>query len=421
MRSVWTSPRPDPRPRPDGRYPRDVFAWIDRHRRTLTWVWAGALTLLALLLTEPRLTGAWALIWSSVSIVLCAAVIGFSRDHPGWALGTAWAASAAQMAAGSHAPFFWPTMVAIASVYWAARWGKKIVRRIALGSVGAGALIGSVFLVFVSRWEAHTATPRSPQELWGEWTGSFLEVLLCLGLAWTIGTLVYTGDRYRRSREQAQVSQRLAASARERTELARDMHDVLAHSLSVMVSLSDGIRLSHPELTAEVRTPLSQISEVGRTALTDVRSLLARLRSEDAHEITPTTVQTLLAQLTAAGLTVHYLTTGEEPPVTTPMYRTVAHLLQEGLTNALRHGTPGGTATATVDWGSPTRIRIENPCPENSGTPSDGAQHWGVLGMHERVTLLGGTLTSARQGRVWILDATLPARPSSTHREDAHV
>ncbi|MCH4250454.1 MAG: histidine kinase [Microbacteriaceae bacterium] len=395
-----------------------MFVWIDRHRRTLTWACAILLTALALYATESGIhSGVRSVLASVASILLCGVVIGLSRDHPGWALGLAWVASLAQMAAGGPAPFFWPTAVAIASVYWAARWGGKQVRRLALISVGAGALVGSLFLVFCSNWESRTSTPRTGRELWGEWTGSFLGVLLCLGLAWTIGTLLYTAARYRRSRDEALVSQRLAAGARERTELARDMHDVLAHSLSVMVSLSDGARLAHPGLPDSVRTPLSQISTVGRSALTDVRSLLARLRSEDASELSLTTLETLLSQLTSAGLTVRYLTTGQEPPVTTTQYRTVAHLLQEGLTNALRHGGTTRSATASVDWGNPIRVRIENPLPE--GAPGrhslpDGVQHWGLLGLRERVALVGGTLQVGPQGATWVLEATLPGAVAAT-------
>ncbi|MFT8636349.1 MAG: histidine kinase [Pseudoclavibacter sp.] len=417
-----------------------MFAWIDRHHTVLTWTAAGLLTALALLLawadtSVPRGAPVWAEI---AATFICCAVIGVHRTRPGLALALAWVSAGVQMLAGHDAPVFWPTVVAILSVYWAARWGDRRVRHLALVSVGVGTVVAAVFIslfTYPSMLSNRSlANITTTDRIIALVTGG-VATLLCLGLAWTAGTLAFTWDRYRAGKTETLVAQRQAASARERTDLARDMHDVLAHSLSVIVSLSDGVRLSTRDLPGPARESLEQISAVGRSALTDVRSLLARLRSDEGTHggSTPTTIDTLLAQVRATGLDVQLAVTGEAAPITSPTYRTIAHLLREGLTNALRHGDHAQAVRVALDWGAPVRLRVENALPagvravpagahhpgaqhatgqghvaQRSPGQGPGAQHWGILGMAERAALVGGTISSRPHGECWVLDADIP-------------
>lgn len=376
-----------------------MYAWLDRHRVVLDWLFG--------------------VVWAAVGIrtdfanaaevaagVLSAPAIALRRTHPGWALAAAWACALAQMLS-MHAPLPWATMAILVALAGAARAECQAVRVAAAISTPAGALVAGAYLTWF------------PNRFLGGDTGqrlvaSTVSALVFLGAAWLVGTLARTRERYRASRVESSNAARAAAAARERTELARDMHDVLAHSLSVIVSLSDGTRLATPDLPAPAADRLREISEVGRAALTDVRTLLARLRRAEGAdgETTPTTIDTLLAQMRDAGLDVRVRERGRAAALTSPVYRTLAHLVREALTNALRHGDRSLPVTLTIAWGDPVNLEVRNAraTERRRGHASTGAEHWGILGMRERVALVGGTLSCGPEQRDWVVHARIPAR-----------
>ena len=123
-------------------------------------------------------------------------------------------------------------------------------------------------------------------------------------LAWTLGVLVATAQRSRRNRQEADEAGEQVAAEQERTRIARDMHDVVAHSLAVVIAQSDGARLLRRTDPEAVDEALETIGSTARAALADVRVLLQQLRYEGTTSVQPglADLDALLAQFRGSGL-----------------------------------------------------------------------------------------------------------------------
>ncbi|WP_436535547.1 sensor histidine kinase [Actinoplanes sp. HUAS TT8] len=207
------------------------------------------------------------------------------------------------------------------------------------------------------------------------------------------------------------------AAAEERTRIARELHDVLAHSVSVMVVNAEGAQLMrHADPDAVDRT-LALISTTGRQALTELRRLLAVLGTDGSMSV-PQPVLDDLHRLAEAvgGTTMRVLGSGEDVPAGAVVQ--VYRIVQEALTNVVKHAGTGAKVQVTVDLGEPgpgRTIRIE-VCDEGgvatARLPSSGR---GLAGMRERVAMFGGTLGAApRAGGGFRVHATLPLDPPVT-------
>jgi signal transduction histidine kinase len=205
------------------------------------------------------------------------------------------------------------------------------------------------------------------------------------------------------------------ASASERTRIARDMHDVVAHSLSVMIALSDGAGVlvrKDPERAGEV---LDQLSMTGRTALADMRRVLGVLRADGGPvaPLEPVPGDGQLAGLVegfrAAGLPVRLTVTGPELPEDANFRLTVYRIIQESLTNALRYARGLSRVEAAVTReGGRIQVRVADDGRGTVPAKSLGAGQ-GIAGMRERAALYNGTVDSGPgpHGEGWIVEATL--------------
>ncbi|RMI09671.1 sensor histidine kinase, partial [Cellulomonas triticagri] len=168
---------------------------------------------------------------------------------------------------------------------------------------------------------------------------------------------------------------RLAAAA-EQTRIAREMHDVVAHGLTVMIALSDGARTAVRRSPDRAEEALDLLSETGRTALGDMRRMLGVLRGADVPlEPQPGTqdLESLVQQFRAAGLTVHLTTAGPPLPPDAGLALTVYRVVQESLTNVLRHAGAGSRVDVLVRHGA-GRVGIEVVDDGGSAAPlADGA------------------------------------------------
>ncbi|WP_258369332.1 sensor histidine kinase [Georgenia satyanarayanai] len=211
--------------------------------------------------------------------------------------------------------------------------------------------------------------------------------------------------------QQAQI-----ATAAERSRIAREMHDVVAHSLSVVIAQADGGRYAataDPE--AAVRA-LTTISETGRAALADMRKILGVLRAPGTDGRPETTtpqpidadLDTLVEQVRSSGLDVSLVRVGQARPLPPGLGLTVYRICQEALTNVLKHGGPSASATVMLQW-SAQRLSIQvDDTGRGAAATSDGAGH-GLVGMHERVALFAGTLeTGAKPGGGYRVRAEIP-------------
>lgn len=203
------------------------------------------------------------------------------------------------------------------------------------------------------------------------------------------------------------------AAAQERARIARDLHDIVAHSVSVMVIQVGAARMQLRAGASAAEAPLLEAEEVGRQALEDLRRLLDVLRADEPAHDGPEPPQPGLSQLDrilertrTAGLRVDVEVVGE--PVTLPaaLDLTAYRIVQEALTNTLRHGE-ATEATICFTY-MPTALEIDIVDDGAAAAGRDGPGH-GLTGISERVTLFGGTAMAGpvRDGG-WQVHAALP-------------
>lgn len=194
---------------------------------------------------------------------------------------------------------------------------------------------------------------------------------------------------------QAGEQQAVLAAATEQTRIAREMHDVVAHGLTVMVALSDGARTALRRSPDEAEHALELLSETGRSALGDMRLMLGVLRGTDAPmEPQPTAqdLDTLVQSFRAANMTVRLTTAGPALPEDETLLLTVYRVVQESLTNALRHAGDGTTVTVEVNHlADRVEVTVVDTGPVDT-TPES------TLGGERRLTRLGDRMSAARRG-----------------------
>jgi signal transduction histidine kinase len=232
-----------------------------------------------------------------------------------------------------------------------------------------------------------------------------------IALSNVLATGIGISVRQRREHEQ-EIAAWAAQAARlgsvnERNRIAREMHDVVAHSLTVMVTLSDGAAVvvrKDPERAAEV---LAELSRTGRTAMADMRRVLGVLRDDASAGQAPReplaagdNLAKLLDGFRTAGLPVHYSHTGPALPADAAFQLTVYRIVQESLTNVLRYGRALSRVDVTVVR-DPSTVTIEvvddgrgtGSAAPGTSTPGSGQ---GLTGMKERAGIYGGTVEAGR-------------------------
>ncbi|MFF4603574.1 sensor histidine kinase [Streptomyces sp. NPDC001339] len=189
----------------------------------------------------------------------------------------------------------------------------------------------------------------------------------------------------------------------ERATIARELHDVVAHHMSVIAIQAEAAPYRVKDTPPELATSFATIRENAVAALTELRRILGVVRSEDpdafadtnpeAPQPTLASLDSLLDSVRGAGLTVEAVTTGSPRPLPQGVELSAYRIVQEALSNALRHA-PGADARVEISYVlGGLGLRIVNGAPSRLAKPSPGAGH-GVLGMRERVQMLGGEMTA---------------------------
>lgn len=201
------------------------------------------------------------------------------------------------------------------------------------------------------------------------------------------------------------------AQVQERNRIAREMHDVVAHSLSVMIALSEGARVVGRRDQERSEQVLKELSGTGRAALSDMRRMLGVLRQSETEELelkpTGGSLDQMLEGFRVAGLPLTFTYTGEPLPEDTTFQLTVFRIIQESLTNSLRYAHNVSDVQVRMErCSSQVRIEIIDDG-DATRVPSVGTGQ-GLRGMRERVALFGGTVNAGpvAQGG-WIVKATL--------------
>ncbi|HEY0716749.1 MAG TPA: histidine kinase, partial [Streptosporangiaceae bacterium] len=254
---------------------------------------------------------------------------------------------------------------------------------------------------------------------WGPAANRLLPGLLSTGTvtaAWMAGIYVRMRRAYLMSAlqraetaERERDSRAQVAVAAERARMAREMHDVIAHSLSVMITLNDAAAAVESSVLA--RDTITQASEVGRQALTEMHRMLGVLRNGEPADRTPSPgldqLPDLVSLVRSAGLSVELAISGDlsvmPPTAQLALYR----IVQESLTNVLKHGRNVQQVVVRVTrQGTWVRLQVDDDGRPAAGLP--GRVGHGVSGMAERASLFGGYADAGpRDGAGWRVTAQL--------------
>jgi signal transduction histidine kinase len=252
----------------------------------------------------------------------------------------------------------------------------------------------------------------------GRTTAELVFVPMEFGISWLAGFAVRErAVKAEAAEERATVAERerdaaaRIAVAEERARIARELHDVVAHAVSVMVLQVGAVRHKLPEELEEDRDALNGVERAGRTALTEMRRLLAAMRTdEDGAELAPQPgldgLDSLAEEVGRAGLPVRLHVEGERFPLPRAIDLSAYRIVQEGLTNALKHAR-ASAADVTVRY-RPDELRLEVRDDGRGSTENDGLGH-GLVGMRERVKIYGGEMSAgAANGGGFVLSTRLP-------------
>ena len=334
--------------------------------------------------------------------------------------------------------------VSLAAYHIGRHWTRRArFRGLILGWVGALAVTVQASLSFLYHWDDIPARIFISLML-GVLCGSIFTVFWFLGDSRRMRELRSEEFKERARRlEYEQEQERRLAAQDERTRIAREMHDIVAHSLSSIISQADGARYAaasartaHAQQTEQAEQPgqaqqqsepdiaeqtLELIADTARDSLTQMRSLLGLLRTDEATAYAPVPtlndVPALVEQSRRAGLPVTFTGITGTMARTLPQgaelaaYRTV----QEALTNALKH-SPGAATTVAIHWGKDgLQLWVQNgpvssAAAQHIARPVPGSGN-GLRGMSERIALYHGSLTYGLQpDGSWLVEAALPYR-----------
>ncbi|WP_414936194.1 sensor histidine kinase [Amycolatopsis sp. cmx-11-51] len=320
-------------------------------------------------------------------------------------------------------------VVALLGLFSVAAWGS---RRLSFALLAAGLLVTAAWSFYASEANTRTPVPMPPRiividplappterddDQVQDW-GGFPGVGLSLAVAWLAGL----NTRQRRIRlsaleqraadlERERDTQAALAVAAERGRISRELHDVVAHALSVVVLQAQGAQAELDRRPERAREALDAIVGTGRTALSEIRWLLGAL-GQDTPDREPQPgaerLPRLAADVRSAGTPVEFAVEGEPRPLSSTVDLAAYRIVQEALTNVVKHAGPGASVTIVLRY-EPDELEIEVTDDGIATEAPSGTGH-GLEGMRERVNVLGGTFEAGpRPERGFAVRATLPS------------
>jgi len=394
----------------------------------------------------------------ALAVIGCLAVAaGFFRLRPGLALALVWVAALSLLAGGAR-PMF-PLLSVLAVSFGVARWGRPL-------TVWLGGLSIPAVGVVAAWWSTGYGIPSPPLVLdalrVGYWPGVpvaqmfawALTVLVPLGLPFIVGLALRSTASSRASQVAAEESRDLAEAQRDEAEhaqqqaqeiarlrqgqaqLARDVHDVVGHSLAVILAQAEAARTLPETDVAGMREAMGNVADSARQSLRDVRQVLSTTRSPGSGEPRRGGLVELVEGIAAAGNDVRSVVLGDPVPLPPELDQVAYRVLQEMLTNALKHGRAGGPVWVEQAWGEawqPEELRLEvanivrTPVPTAAldmtqpirpgETPpaepvADPPTGLGLVSMRQRLASVGGRLDVRRRpsadGDIFTATAWLP-------------
>ena len=388
---------------------RDPFRWIIENPATVDVIVFGGGALLVLVFSLGAGASGW---WTLYSVAMIAAG-ALCRVRP--LLGVI----IIGVLAVGHMLMTIPVILGDAMTFYAmfcaVAYGRPLVHGIGVAAGMLGVLAQALF------WGVSAFMPPYGGMIQALTTFAVLMIVgtITIVAVWALANLqrarvrqlALTRDRAEQAVREREQRTALAV-ADERARIAREMHDVVAHSLSVIIAQADGGRFvagQNPEKASEV---LGTIGETGRAALADMRSLLGVLRQEDETSFGPQPgpemLPDLLERVRTAGLPVDLEIDGELDDLPQALGVSLFRLVQESLTNVLKHAGPGATAAVRI-LRTPQQLSVE-VLDDGQGTdPASDGQGHGLTGMRERMSVFGGTLQAdPLPSRGYRVRATVP-------------
>ncbi len=208
------------------------------------------------------------------------------------------------------------------------------------------------------------------------------------------------------------------AVSNERTRIAREIHDVVAHGLSIMIVQADGGLYAADASPEQAKKALATIGDTGRASLTEMRKMLGLLKQDAQPDLDPdqprpqpgiSSLPELIENVRQAGLSVDYQVTGTPRDLPALLGLTAYRIVQEGLTNTLKHAGPGALTSVHLDFGREMLTVVVTDDGHGAGVaPSSDPGH-GLLGMRQRASISGGTVNAGpKAGGGYEVIAKLP-------------
>lgn len=395
---------------------------------------------------EPVFGVGWGILWIIAEVgrgpqivyamVLVALAIAFSRLAPWLSLAFSVALVVSQLAVPAirFTETSWPAYLGLLIV--AAELGAsrvRLARQVALPfSAVAGLFIGLLLSVpALNRilgagviTERSASDPESAALIIG-WTTAI--VVIAAGF-WFIGFGIRAWrGRIASEQRELEIEKDLAVAelelrvASERDRIAQDVHDIMAHSLSVIIAQADGARYLSDIRPESTNGSLAAIAQSARESLVEVRMLIDSLGPESDGHSHPTLagLGALVERMQSAGLAVTESEFGDAGQLTAGQELAVYRIVQESLTNALKHGGADGSATVVFDWRGPGLALTISSLGAGTDAPA-GSLTRGIRGMTERARLAGGWLAAGpdeEDAHRFIVTAFIPVVVASLESE----
>ena len=397
---------------------RRPIRWIREHPLPADAILAALLTGLALFLhsatnriesDEPFHTPTW---WTVALVVLATAPVAFRRRSPVWSL--AFVLGGQLACEGWHV--FGPSWLAV------------LVGVYSLGAHTEGrrrtyACAGALVVVLVGGTLAIVAGDVD-----------LIDVVPAVGL---LTAAFVIGDNLRRRRdhlesladraERAERERDLLARERvaeERNRIARELHDIVAHSVSVMVIQASAARRNLAGRPDEATALLENVERTGRQTMDELRQVLGVLRSDGGQAVavplpTLADLQGLVDVGEVGTLRTNLTITGDSAHVPAGVAVSVYRIVQEALTNAHRHAGPGATVDVQVACAA-AKVTVVVSDDGRGASSTDGDDGYGLIGMRERATAGGGSFRAGpRRGGGWSVSATIPFQATTDSPDGA--
>lgn len=363
--------------------------------------------------------------------VLVGAAAGCYRRAAGLALVLVWVASAMQVAYGLDIALVQLAVVIVS--YGTARYGSTATLWCSGLSIPVGAAIALLYV-----WQHGTRTLGSLETSILPTVGfrlslatAFLLAFLLLSGPWAVGLVLRVSNQVRLAREdraraelEATRSQEIAAVRAEQARLARDVHDVVGHSLAVILAQADSATFMPDDDIHRIRAAIANISNSARQSLGDVRQVLSTTNEPgSAPWRSSGGMDGLVDGVRAAGNDIRSQVDGVPRPLPPELDVVAFHVLQEMLTNTLKHGRHDRPIEVERTWGADhLRIRVRNSVAETervgAATADDGL---GLSGMQRRLGAVGGRLDIQQEPAegfqaLFVATAWIPLRVSGAER-----